>query len=208
MTSRLVAAIAATLVAAMPLSAQVLGLPVVNNGIPTGVVVAGDVGFANDAFGKGRAYGAQVGAGIGLLGLTASVASYAPDADGAEDITSYGAAATLRLFGGPLVPFRITLQGGAARYEIESTTVTRIPVGIGFAATIPNPAFAIRPWLAPRVDLTRVDGDMDSDYAISGGIELGFLNGLTVRASYDRIFAENDLRPAVLSFGLGYAIGR
>jgi hypothetical protein len=208
MASRLTACIAATLVAAMPLSAQVIGLPVVNNGIPIGVVVSGDVGFTNDAFGKGRTYGAQVGAGIGLLGLTAGAASYSPDADGAEDVTSYGGAATLRLFGGPLVPFRITLQGGAARYEIESTSVTRIPVGVGFAATIPNPAFAIRPWVAPRYDFTRVAGETSSDFAVSGGIELGFLNGLTVRASYDRTFADSDLRPSILSFGLGYAIGR
>ena len=208
MASRLAAVIAATVVAAMPLSAQVVGLPVVNNGIPTGITVAGDVGFANDAFGKGRTYGAQVGAGIGLLGLTASAASYAPEADGAEDVTSYGAAATLRLFGGPLVPFRITLQGGAARYDVGEGTATRIPVGVGFAATIPNPAFAIRPWVAPRVDIQRIAGETSNDFAVSGGIELGFLNGLTVRASYDRIFADNDSRPSILAFGLGYAIGR
>lgn len=199
-------------------SAQVLGLPVVNNGVPTGLAFAADVGFSNDDAGKGTAIGASAALGIGLLGVTASVAKFTPEHD--NGIYSGGVSATLRLFGGPLMPFRVLLQGGISHWQQERPSfdggitfkTTRVPVSVGLAATIPNPAFAIKPWLAPRVDIVRTsrDGGMEtgsdtgSDFAIAGGIDLSMLNGLTIRAAYDRIFRDGG-KPSILSIGVGFA---
>ncbi|MEO5824832.1 MAG: hypothetical protein ABIR59_03010 [Gemmatimonadales bacterium] len=199
-------------------NAQVLGLPVVNNGVPTGIAFAADVGFSNDDAGKGTAVGASAAFGIGLLGLTASVSRFDPKHNDA--ITSGGVSATLRLFGGPLIPFRVLLQGGIAHWQQDLASIeggvtvktTRVPVSVGFAATIPNPAFAIKPWLAPRLDLYRssreggieTGTDTGSDFAIAGGIDLSMLNGLTIRAAYDRIFRDGS-KPSILSIGVGFA---
>ena len=45
------AALAGPLLSAPPLAAQVPRLPVVNNGVARGILVAGDVGFPNDVAG-------------------------------------------------------------------------------------------------------------------------------------------------------------
>ncbi len=102
-------------VAAAGAEGQVLGLPVVNNGVPTGIAFAADVGFSNEDAGKGTTIGGSAAFGIGLLGVTGSVARFDPRDDDA--ITSVGVSATLRLFGGPLIPFRVLLQGGVGVLE-------------------------------------------------------------------------------------------
>ena len=202
-------ALVAALALPASLAAQALGMPVVNNGYVTGMTVAGDVGLPNDAAGGGTALGASVTYGAGLVGLTASASRHDPDVG--EAVWSSGIAATFRVFGGPLVPFRVTAQAGAGIWDPgPQTRVLHVPISLGLSATIPNPAFAIRPWVAPRFDLARTTvngvGDSESAFAVSGGIELGFINGLRLRAAYDRTFRTGD--PAVLAFGLGYAFGR
>ena len=92
-------------------SAQVLGLPVVNSGVPLGVAFGADVGFANELAGNGTSYGVRGELGIGLLGVSASIARSTREC--CNPIISPGVAATLRLFGGPLIPFRVMLQVGA-----------------------------------------------------------------------------------------------
>ena len=58
---------------AVPLRAQNPGLPVYNLGVPRGIGVYADVGFPNEAAGKGTAYGATARVGFGDLGATATV---------------------------------------------------------------------------------------------------------------------------------------
>lgn len=205
----------AALVLGLPATgaAQSYGLPLVNNGVPTGVSIAGDVGFPSDEFGGGTSYGGQVRFGGGVFGLTGAVTRLDPDASGLLPVTSYGAAVTARLFGGPLVPFRVLLQGGIVRWDQQSGDIlsdyTRYPVSLGFAATIPVPAFAIKPWIAPRADFNSGGELSEFDWGVSGGIEVGFLNGLSLRASYDRSFVDTEsysLRPSVWSVGLGWGL--
>jgi hypothetical protein len=50
-------------------------------------------------------------------------------------------------------------------------------------------------------------GDATTNFAISGGIELGLINGISIHAAYDRVFADHGLKPSVFSFGLGYSLG-
>jgi hypothetical protein len=206
------------------LAAQVAGLPVRNAGIGTGIGVAADVGFPNGAMGKGTAVGATGAVGLGPLGVTASVSRYDPKA--AEAFWSLGATANLKVFGGPLIPVSVTLQAGAARSSQSATSIEgdalsirswHVPVGVGLALTIPNPVFSIKPWLAPRLDLVRTtqsDGGTaaqtshtDKNFGISGGVDLGFLSGLSVRVMYDRVMADGGVHPSVLSLGLGFRVG-
>ena len=200
--------------AAAPAAAQVRGIPVYNNGVPRGIGIYGDVGLPNDEAGGGTAYAVTGKAGFGLLGVTAMLSSYNPDGPEDSDL-SVGATANYRMFGGPLVPFAVSLQAGVGYAKPESgllpddeVTQWRFPVGVGIALTIPNPALAIQPWLAPRVDIVRtsadgVDARTGTEFGLSGGIELNLLNGLGVHAAYDAVFAEGGT-PGVFGIGAHY----
>ncbi len=200
--------------AATPAAGQVLGLPVVNNGAPTGISLAADVGFnSTEAGSSGTALGARASVGLGFFGVSAMISRFAPEGGG-DAVVSPGVSATLRLLGGPLVPFRITAQAGASRWTEGFATVTRVPLSIGLSATIPNPAFAIKPWIAPRIDITHtgttsIEGDPLSDtgahFGISGGIDLALLNGISIRGAYDRMSTGNGGHSTIFSLGLGFA---
>lgn len=209
--------LAAAIAAALPVAAQVPGLPVYNQGVPRGIGVYGDVGFPNDDAGGGTAYGATGRVGFGAFGVTAIVSRYNPDGPAGGEV-SVGATGNLRVFGGPLVPLSVTLQGGVGYSKPDGSFLPtgtsikqwRFPVGVGFALTIPNPALAIKPWLAPRVDIVRTSigdiaavpggSDTQTNFALSGGIELNLLNGFGLHAAYDRIF-DNGSDPS--TFGVG-----
>ena len=210
--------VAALVLGALPASAQVPGIPVYNQGVTRGIGLYGDVGFPNDDAGGGTAYGVTGRAGFGILGVTAIVSSYNPDGP-ADGKVSVGATGNLRVFGGPLVPLSVTLQGGVGYYKPDDSFLPggadvkqwRFPVGVGFALTIPNPALAIKPWLAPRLDIVHssVDAagggvaggsDTETNFALSGGIELNLLNGFGLHAAYDRTFGDG-ADPS--TFGLG-----
>ncbi|HYC31804.1 MAG TPA: hypothetical protein VEB59_05905, partial [Gemmatimonadales bacterium] len=195
-------------------AAQVRGIPVYNNGVPRGIGIYGDVGLPNDEAGGGTAYALTGRAGFGVLGVSAMLSSYNPDGPADSDV-SVGGTASYRVFGGPLVPLAVSLQAGIGYAKPEAgllpdddVTLLRFPVGLGFALTIPNPALAIQPWLAPRIDITRrsadgVDAETSTDFALSGGIELNLLNGLGVHAAYDAVFADGGT-PGVFGVGAHY----
>ena len=206
------AATGLALVAIAPVSAQVLGLPVVNSGVPVGIQVAADVGIANADYGKGTTVGASAAIGVGFFGVGVQVARYSPHkgdvltSPGSQDaVTATGFNASMRLVGGPLVPFRIMAMGGVAHWSMNSVGYTHIPLSVGLAATIPNPAFGNKPWIAPRLDMVRSGGRTDSNFGISAGIDLAMLNGLSIRSAYDLLGLEGR-KPGILSFGLGFAL--
>ncbi len=194
--------------------AQVRGIPVYNVGVPRGIGVYGDVGFSNDEAGGGTAYAVTGRAGFGPFGATAMLSSYNPDGPAGADL-SIGGTVNYRVFGGPLIPLAVTLQGGigyakpdAGALPDDNVTELRFPVGVGLALTIPNPALAIKPWLAPRLDIVRVsangvDAQTNSEFALSGGIELNTLGGFGLHATYDAIFADGGT-PGVFGVGAHY----
>lgn len=196
-----------------PAAAQVRGIPVYNNGIPTGIAVYGDVGFSNRDAGKGTAFGVSGRAGFGPFGATAMLATFNPEGAGDNNL-SVGATLNYKIFGGPLIPLSVTLQGGIGYSKPDVGILPgdedelRFPIGLGFALTIPNPALAIHPWLAPRVDVIRVSGgglsDTETNFGLSGGVELNLLNGLGVHAAYDRVFADGG-DPGIFGLGAHYA---
>jgi hypothetical protein len=196
---------------ASPARAQNPGLPVYNIGVPRGIGIYGDVAFPNDAAGGGTAYGVTGRAGFGLFGATATLSSLNPDGPGGSDV-SVGGTLDYRLLGGPLVPLSVTLQGGVSYAKPDEgispggdVTAYRFPVGVGFALVIPNPVLAIHPWLAPRVDIAyRKSGstsNTDTNFGLSGGLELNFLNGFGLQAAYDRVFVKDV--PDGSTFGIG-----
>jgi hypothetical protein len=193
--------------------AQVRGIPVYNSGIPTGIGLYGDIGFPNEDAGKGRALAISGRAGFGPFGATAILSTFNPEGAGDNEL-SVGGTLNYKIFGGPLIPLSVTLQGGIgySKPDIgflpnEDVNEFRFPVGVGLALTIPNPALAIKPWIAPRLDIVRLSGggqsDTESNFGLGGGVELNLLSGFGVHAAYDRVFLDGS-DPSVFGFGAHY----
>lgn len=210
-----VGALMLSLVASAPyVAAQVRGIPVYNSGVPRGIAIYGDVGFSDNNAGKGTAFGVSGRAGFGPLGATAILSTFNPKGPGSSDV-SVGATVNYKLFGGPLVPLSVTLQGGIGYSKPDTgllpgsdATELHFPVGVGFALTIPNPALAIRPWIAPRLDIVRASSSGTSEtrtkFGLGGGLELNLLNGFGIHAAYDRVFLGGG-DPGVFGIGVHYA---
>ena len=188
--------------------AQVTGLPVLNSGISSGLTIGGEVGWPTTDYGKGTAYGGRGAVGFGAFGLSAIISSYNPETGPTQ--TGYGGYLNLKVFGGPLVPFSVTLQGGAEYAKNNGTELVHAPIGLGIGLRIPNPTLAIKPWIAPRLDVLRVSGagatTTDENFGISGGVEFSLLGGFGFGVAYDRTWADNGLKPSVFSVGASYGI--
>jgi opacity protein-like surface antigen len=211
---RAVVVLLLTLVA-RPARAQNPGLPVMNNGVPRGIGIYGDVGFPNAAAGKGTAFGGTVRAGFGAIGATATLSALNPKGPAGSDV-SVGGTLDYKLIGGPLVPLSVTLQGGISYAKPgngllpgQDVSAYHFPIGIGFALVIPNPVLAIQPWLAPRVDISYVKPDngtssTDTNFGLSGGLEFNLLNGFGIQAAYDRVFLSDGADPGTFGVGAHY----
>lgn len=201
---------AACMLLAGPLEAQVTGLPTRNAGIPSGISVGAEVGFPNSDYGDGSAYGARGEIGFGTIGLSAIISHFDPEGS-VDGYTALGGDLNLKVFGGPLVPLSVTLQAGAEYADPSGPgTVVHAPIGLGIALTIPNPNLAIRPWIAPRVDVTRVTGNVDetsTNFGLSGGIDLNLIFGLGLTFSYDQVWGDNGVKPSVFGVGANWTFG-
>jgi hypothetical protein len=202
--------IGAGLGATLPVRAQVTGLPVHNAGLTSGLTIGAEIGFPDADYGKGTAFGARGALGLGPFGVSAVVARWNPKGPG-DAQTAVGGYLNLKVFGGPLIPLSVTLQGGAEYTSNGGVKAVHAPVGLGIALKIPNPALAIKPWIAPRLDLFRTSGsgitsETESNFGISGGVDFSLLGGLGFGLAYDRTWAGNDLNPGVLSAGINYAL--
>ena len=193
--------------------AQVRGIPIYNSGIPTGLGIYADIGFSNDDAGKGRALAVSGRAGLGPLGATAMLSTFNPDGPGDSEL-SVGGTLNYKVFGGPLIPLSITLQAGVGYSKPEGSFLPgvpgdskvnefRFPIGVGLALTIPNPALAIKPWIAPRLDIVHVSSETESNFGIGAGVELNTLAGFGVQAAYDRVFLDGG-DPGVFGVGVHY----
>lgn len=194
--------------------AQVRGIPVYNSGIPTGIAIYGDIGFLSPDPDKGRALALSGRAGFGPFGATAMLSTFDPEGPAGSKV-SVGGTLNYRIFGGPLIPLSVTLQGGIGYSKPDAGFLPsgevnefRFPIGVGFTLTIPNPALAIKPWIAPRVDIVRRSGDglsdTESNFGLGGGVELNLLSGFGLHAAYDRVFMDGG-DPSVFGFGAHYA---
>jgi hypothetical protein len=194
-------------------AAQVHGLPVYNSGVASGIALYGDVGFSNADAGKGTALAVTGRAGFGPLGATAILSAFNPDGPASSNV-SVGATLNYKVFGGPLIPLSVTFQGGIGYSKPDNgvlpgkRTELRFPVGMGIALTIPNPALAVRPWIAPRIDIVRSSAggvsNSQTNFGLGGGLELNLLSGFGLQAAYDRVFTDGG-DPSVFGIGAHYA---
>jgi hypothetical protein len=211
-SSRSAAAVFSAWLLAGPVAAQVPGLPVYNAGTIRGIGIFADLGFPNDDAGGGTAYGVTGRVGWAGFGATATLSALNPDGP-AGTSAAVGATVNYRVFGGPLVPLSVTLQGGIGYTSPNNDGgflpdhIIHFPIGVGLALTIPNPALAIKPWLAPRLDIVRSslnDGDeTETNFGLSGGIELNLLNGFGAHASYDYVNGDGG-NPGIFAIGAHY----
>jgi hypothetical protein len=190
-------------------AAQVTGLPVHNSGVSSGFTFGGEVGFPDADYGKGTAFGGRAALGLGPFGISAVASSWNPKGPG-DAQTGVGGYLNLKVFGGPLIPLSVTLQGGAEYISSSGRKTVHAPIGLGIALKIPNPALAIKPWIAPRLDIVRVTGggtsNTDENFGISGGLDFSLLGGLGFGAAYDRTFAGNGRNPSSFGVNLTYSI--
>ncbi|MEO6068801.1 MAG: outer membrane beta-barrel protein [Gemmatimonadota bacterium] len=210
-------AIAALVLAAAPARAQVLGLPVYNSGVTSGISLNADYGFVSVDPGsaKAKTLGLTGGLALGPLGVTATYASLNPETG--DNQSSVGATANLKVFGGPLIPISVNAQLGLGYWQdkdffgpgLDRKNVN-IPVGLGIALNVPTPGLSIKPWIAPRMQYTRTSGNVDdsqTNFGISAGVNLGLVGGINGRFAYDQITYDvgaTEVKSKVFSVGLGF----
>ncbi len=191
------------------------GIPVYNAGVPRGIGVYGDVGFSNDEAGGGTAYALTGRAGFGPFGATAMLATYNPDGPADSDFRS-GPRSTIGYSAGPSCRSRSRCRAGSATpsrtastLPIEDVTELRYHVGVGFGphhsqSRARHQALARSPaGLRSPVRSKAFDTDTNSEFALSGGLELNTLGGFGLHATYDAIFAEAGT-PGVFGIGAHY----
>ncbi len=179
---------------ASPASAQTPGMPVYGGGFSPGLELGGAVAFpgSDSRTGDGTVYGATLTLGAPLVGVAGTLARLG-SAGGGPERWAYGALASLKLLGSPLSPLGIYAQAGAGTMEDSNPDSSQlfIPVGLALTLTIPTPYLSVRPWIAPRMDVTRTSfqGTSSSNevFAFSTGFNLTLLTGLSFRASYEMI---------------------
>lgn len=193
--------------------AQVAGIPVYYNPSGgTGFSVAGNLGFPNDDAGGGNAYAVSGGLGAGPLYFTATLGRRDLDLAGVDAEMTYGATASLRLIGGGLMPVALGVQAGVGYIDVGGNSQIDVPIGVAIAPSLP--LFPLKPWVAPRVQITRVDipsgtgtsTETATSLGLSAGVNFNLLLGLGFHAAIDVVKVSDKLdpdEPTATTFGIG-----
>ena len=147
---------------------------------------------------------------------------------GTESKVTASALLQLRVYGGGLSPFSLSLFGGASMdvkaYDFAglpdsiknqlggSSKVVTIPVGVALGIKLPLVIVNPNLWVAPRLNLTKIINcpsgvtcpDTDTKFRWAIGLDVPILRVLSVRAAYDSGKLGNQ---TVSSFGVGASIG-
>lgn len=216
-------AVGFSLVAA-PIMAQAPGIPIMNLGFSRGFTLGSMVGFNRASAGDGTGFLVSGTAGFRRIAVGGFVSGLSGSALSTKTLVARGATLAFKVAGGPLVPVAITLLTGAGYFAPGSglTTNWRVPVGLGISWTIPQPSVALKLWVSPRLDYSRVRGPdpladpapgapvprrttTETDFGLSGGVNLGFLNGFGLDLAVDRRFTNGPgSKPASLGLGASY----
>lgn len=206
----------ALLLAGSPLAAQAPALPVHGGPLLPGLEAAAVVSFNDDDLPEwsGTAFGASLGWGTRRVGLSGTVGVFSPE-QGRDRMTG-GLLGTIRLLGGgvttPLTVGAFAGVGWMAESDLLEDEVRHVPIGGTAALTLATPVVSIRPWLAPRLDLQWCDppGTQDvasicygeeSRFGLSGGIDLRFPGGVSLRLLSDYV----DGGAPSIALGAGYS---
>jgi hypothetical protein len=197
----LVAAAALAVGGAAPASAQFFGMPVWNSPSGgSGLTINGDYGKPNSGSGGGSAFGGRATLGLGTLSVTAGADSYKPS--GGSSTTSFGGDVAFRVIGGPLVPVKINIQGGAAHGSVSGTGITNVTGAVGIGVTLPMPGISIEPYISPGIRYNKIGGALGSSstnfgFAIGANVGFGMLG---VHLAYDHSKVSGQ---TVSIFGIG-----
>ena len=197
-------------------AAQWLGEPAWNTpDAGTGFTIYGDYTMPNPDAGGGKAYSGRLMFGSGTFTLTGGVSSWKSDF-ASEHITSFGAAAALRLIGGSLVPVAVNLQvGGGHSMEITSSTSTvslqtMFLGAVGVSVPLHTSMVSVEPYVSPgaryRRYLNVAPGapDHETNFGWVIGANLGF-GPMGFHVAYDSEKFTDGTTHGVL--GLGASIG-
>ena len=189
------------------LAGQVIGLPVYNSGIPTGW--ASSPTSASPMTPR-RAAPPTAPPGGWAWARSAPRRRWPGSIRRGRATSSPASARTLnyKVFGGPLVPLTVTLQGGAGYAKQDDVSFYRFPVGLGLGAhdsqsRTGHQALARAPARRRPASPSPLGSDTETNFGISGGVELNLLSGLGLHASYDRVFADVE-DPSIFAAGLHY----
>jgi len=187
-----------TVVVATAANAQVFNQPVyVSPKHGTGLSIAFDYGKGlNTNSGKLKAYGGRATLGFAMINVSAGVSSVDL---GATSEISYGALASVNVISAPLVPIGISIFGGFGTIDPGGGSIKNYPIGVAIAVKPPTPGLGIEIWAAPRVNIVNDGTDTDTDFAVSGGLNLDLPMGLGIHAALDYVAKDNE----ELLFGAG-----
>lgn len=189
------------------LGAQVTGLPVFNSGVTRGFTLGAEIGFPNQNTGNGTAYGVRGAYGAGRLGISGVLSQYDVDAPFPNQ-TALGLAASLQLYGHPVLGPGATLQAGAELFTLDGGSKLHLPIGLGLRVGIPTRHAVLRPWIAPRLDIFRNSFDdpahTETSFGLSGGLTVMGRRGFGVTFAVDRTFMGDGFHPSTLSVGIQY----
>lgn len=186
--------------AAEAATAQVAGIPVYYNpGGGTGLSAAANFGKPNKNDGSGTAWALTGGIGNGPFSLTATYGRRMPDFTGSTDFNTYGGTVSVRVLGGGLLPVSVAPQVGVGYSKIGGRSDVEIPIGVG--VLLSPPLFPLKPWVAPRVQLTRMSGGgaasvNATSIGVSAGVNFNLLLGLGFHAAVDVLKPAKKLDPA------------
>ena len=188
-------------------------------GVPRGIGIYGDVGFPNDDAGSGTAYGADRPRGLRRPRRHRPCSPPRSRGAGDADVSRrrHAQLPGVRRAAGAAVGDaagrrRATPSRRAGRRAAGAATspAYHFPIGVGFALAIPNPSLG-DPSLARAPGGRRAprrpsgESTTETNFGLSGGLELNLLNGFGLQAAYDRVFAERRPTPATFGVGAHYA---
>jgi hypothetical protein len=179
---------------AVPIArAQVVGLAVNGSQVRSGVAAAvhGSTGSA------GFTLGGSASVGWRRIEVTGSLAKSYRDEGLTSNATSRGVTVRLRLLDGRAGPVDLTLLGGVGRSAFSQDCIFAgctytshwYPIGVSVGGRMGREQL-LRPWVAPRLDLHRMDTHtvsqevVPSEHHADFGLSTGFDLDLPVRVSF------------------------
>jgi hypothetical protein len=128
--------------------------------------------------------------------------------EGGDSETTLGAAVAYDFAKGESL--NVAVQGGIGWFSSESFDAFRFPVGVAFKGSVQNQTATITPWAMPRLNITRLSFDGESetetDLGASGGVSFTFPGGFGIHTALDILFA-NEEEPITFGIGGHYVLG-
>ena len=92
---------------------------------------------------------------------------------------------------------------GYGSVSLNGTSVKSYPIGAAISVKPPTPSIGIEIWAAPRVDIKNAVGSTNTNFGISGGINLDLPIGIGLHGALDYVAVSN-AAPMLLGVGAHY----